>query len=176
MPDTRLQLTPPHGRDDSLGMLDTHTVTSIDELKGYVGQEIGVGQWFEVTQDRVNAFAELSGDHQFIHVDLERAPKTPFGGTIAHGLLTLSSLPLLSRDRMGIQLDLKPKMGLNYGLNRVRFPAPVRVGKRIRLHTTLVSVDEVSPNVYQTVYRQTVEIEGEPKPAMVAETVGRTYL
>jgi acyl dehydratase len=129
-----------------------------------------------VTQERVNAFADLSGDHQFIHVDTERAAETPFGGTIAHGFLTLSSLPLLSRDRTGVKLDLKPKMGLNYGLNRVRFPAPVRVGKRIRLRTTLVSVDEVSPNVYQTVYRQMVEIEGEPKPAMVAETVGRTYL
>jgi acyl dehydratase len=157
-------------------MLETHTVTSIDDLKGYVGREIGVGQWFEVTQERVDAFADLSGDHQFIHVDRERAASTPFGGTIAHGLLTLSSLPLLSRDRTGLQLDLKPKMGLNYGLNRVRFPAPLRVGKRIRLRTTLVSVEEVSPNVYQTVYRQTVEIEGEAKPAMVAETVGRTYL
>jgi acyl dehydratase len=157
-------------------MLETHTVTNIDELKGYVGQEIGVGQWFEVTQERVDAFAELSGDHQFIHVDIDRAASTPFGGTIAHGFLTLSSLPLLSRDRTGVQLDLKPKMGLNYGLNRVRFPAPVRVGRRIRLRSMLVSVDEVSPNVYQTVYRQTVEIEGEPKPAMVAETVGRTYL
>jgi acyl dehydratase len=157
-------------------MLDTRTVTSIDELKGFIGQEIAVGQWFEVTQDRVDAFAELSGDHQFIHVDTKRAAETPFGGTIAHGNLTLSSLPLLSRDRTGITLDLKPKMGLNYGMNRVRFPAPVRVGKRIRLRTTLVSVDEVSPSVYQTVYRQTVEIEGESKPAMVAETVGRTYL
>jgi acyl dehydratase len=157
-------------------MLETHTVSSIDELQRYVGQEISVGQWFEVTQERVNAFADLSGDHQFIHVDVERAAGTPFGGTIAHGFLTLSSLPILSRDRTGIKLDLKPKMGLNYGLNRVRFPAPVRVGKRIRLRTSLLSVEEVSPNVYQTVYRQTVEIEGEAKPAMVAETVGRTYL
>jgi acyl dehydratase len=157
-------------------MIDSPTVTSIDGLKQYIGQEIGVGQWFEVTQDRVDAFAELSGDHQFIHVDIQRAADTPFGGTIAHGNLTLSSLPMLSRDRTGIKLDLKPRMGLNYGYNRVRFPAPVRVGKRIRLRTTLVSVDEVSPNVYQTVYRQTVEIEGEDKPAMVAESVGRTYL
>jgi acyl dehydratase len=157
-------------------MTPTRTVETIEELKSLVGQELGVGPWLEVTQERVNAFADVTGDHQFIHVDPERAAKTPFGGTIAHGFLTLSLLPMLGRDRDGVRVDLHPKMMINYGLNRVRFISPVRVGKRIRMRTKLLSVDEVSPNVYQTIYQQTVEIEGEERPAMVAESIGRAYL
>jgi acyl dehydratase len=157
-------------------MTPTRTVETIEELKSLVGQELGVGPWLEVTQERVNAFADVTGDHQFIHVDPERAAKTPFGGTIAHGFLTLSLLPMLGRDRDGVRVDLHPKMMINYGLNKVRFISPVRVGKRIRMRTKLLSVDEVSPNVYQTIYQQTVEIEGEERPAMVAESIGRAYL
>jgi acyl dehydratase len=144
----------------------TQTVTSIDELKGLVGQELGVGQWVEITQERVNAFADVTGDHQYIHVDPARAAATPFGGTIAHGFLTLSLLPSLGRDREGIAVDLSPKMALNYGLNKVRFISPVRVGTRIRMRTKLLSVDQVEPNVYQTIYQQTVEIENEARTAV----------
>jgi acyl dehydratase len=151
-------------------------VTSPDQLQDFVGQELGVSPWLEITQDRVDAFADATGDHQFIHVDPERAARTPFGGTIAHGLLTLSLVPSLGDARTGVVFDLQPRMRINYGLNRVRFPAPVRVGKRVRLRTTLQSVEPVGPDVYQLVYLQTMEIEGETKPALVAETISRLYL
>jgi acyl dehydratase len=154
----------------------TRTIETIEELKELVGQELGVGGWVEITQERVNAFADVTGDHQWIHVDTERAAKTPFGGTIAHGFLTLSLLPMLRREWEGIKVDLHAKMGINYGLNRVRFISPVRVGKRIRLRSKLLDVADVAPNVYQMTYQQTVEIEGEERPAMVAETLGRQYL
>jgi acyl dehydratase len=158
-------------------------VTTIDELKGLIGKEIGVGKWVEVTQDRVNAFADVTGDHQYIHVDPERARKTMFGGTVAHGYLTLSMLPLLSQDREGVRINLGGRMAVNYGVNRVRFPHPVPVGKRIRSHSTLLSVEEVKPGAgpdgkpeaVQMVYQQSVEIEGIEKPGMVAETVSRIY-
>jgi acyl dehydratase len=151
-------------------------VESIDELRTLVGQELSVGAWVEITQERVNAFADITGDHYFIHVDPERARETPLGGTVAHGYLTLSSLPLLGQHRTGIAIDLHPRLMLNYGLNRVRFTSPVRVGKRIRLRTALQSVDEVEPNVYLLTQRQTVEIENEAKPAMIAEALLRVYL
>src|SRR3954453_3902193 len=109
----------------------TREVQTIEELKGLAGQELGGGQWVEITQEQVNAFADLTGDHQYIHVDPERAKQTMFGGTVAHGYLTLSLLPLLGRDREGVRMNLKGRMAVNYGLNRVRFPAPVPVGKRI---------------------------------------------
>ncbi len=157
-------------------MTATRTVTTIDELRDLVGKELGVGPWVEITQGRVNAFADATGDHQFIHVDPERAATTPFGGTIAHGFLTLSLLPMLTQGREGVQLDLQPKMVLNYGLNRVRFITPVKVGARIRLRTVLQAVDEVSPSVYQLAYGQTIEIEGGERPAMVAESLTRAYL
>jgi len=157
-------------------MTTTKTVGTIDELRALVGTELGVGPWVEITQGRVNAFADVTGDDQFIHVDPERAAKTPFGGTIAHGYLTLSLLPLLSRDRDGVQVDLKQKMIVNYGLNRVRFVAPVKVGARIRLRTTLQALDEVGPDAYQLTYGQTVEIEGGERPALVAESLTRAYL
>lgn len=152
------------------------TVETVEELSALVGQELGVGPWLQVTQERVDRFADVTGDHQFIHVDPERAAATPFGGTIAHGYLTLSLLPLLGRDRVGVSVDLHPRMAVNYGLNRVRFITPVRVGSRIRLHTRLLAVDDVSPNVYQITYQQSVEIEGEDRPAMVAESLARAYL
>jgi len=157
-------------------MSATPTVETIDQLRPYVGQELGVGAWLEITQDRVNQFADVTGDHQFIHVDVERAAQTPIGGTIAHGFLTLSLLPFLGRDRDGVKVDLHPKMVLNYGLNRVRFVSPVKVGARIRMRSALQAVDEVSPGVYQLTYGQTVEIEGAERPAMVAESLVRVYL
>src|SRR5438876_2279634 len=153
-------------------MVASRTIESVEELKKLIGQEIGNGDWLEVTQERVNDFADVTGDHQWIHVDTERAAKSELGGTIAHGFLTLSLMPELRQNWQGIKVDLHPKMGINYGLNRVRFISPVRVGKRIRLRSKLLSVDDVAPNIYQMIYQQTVEIEGEERPAMVAETIG----
>jgi acyl dehydratase len=164
----------PADREGALGA--SRTVETIEELETLIGADLGAGPWLEVTQARVDAFADVTSDHQYIHVDPDRAARTPFGGTIAHGYLTLSLLPLLGREREGVQVKLPVRMGINYGLNRVRFVAPVRVGKRIRLRTVLLGVDPVAPDVYQLTYRQTVEIEGEERPAMVAETIGRAYL
>ncbi len=157
--------------------MEDRTIERIEELKPLVGQELGYGDWLEVTQERVNAFAEVSGDFQWIHIDRERAAtETKFGGTIAHGALTLSMIPALRQGWHGVKVDLHAKMGINYGLNRVRFISPVRVGKRIRMRTKLLSVEDVEPNVCQMIYQQTVEIEGEQRPAMVAETISRQYL
>lgn len=151
------------------------TVTTIDELKELIGQELSVGQWVEITQERVNQFADVTGDHQYIHVDPERAKNTFFGGTIAHGYLTLSLLPLLGKDREGVRVDLGGKMAVNYGVDRVRFPAPVPVGKRVRMRSKLLSVDEIGENAVQMKYQQTVEVEGQEKPGCVAETLSRIY-
>jgi acyl dehydratase len=155
---------------------DETVITSVEQLKQYVGKETRVGDWHLVTQDEINAFAEATGDHQWIHVDPERARQGPFGGTIAHGFWTLSSAPFILRSGGGIELRLPSRMGINYGLNRVRFINPVRIGKRIRARARLLSVEEVQPNVIQYVNEITVEIEGETKPAMVAESVSRSYL
>jgi len=155
-------------------MPETATVRTVDDLKALIGKETGLGQWTIITQEQVNQFAELTGDHQYIHVDPERAAKTPFKGTIAHGYLTLSIQPLLGKDREGIKLELPTKMAVNMGTNRVRFPGPVHVGRRIRLHTTLLSVEE-GENYIQVVNEQTVEVEGAERPGMVAETVSRFY-
>ncbi len=157
-------------------MTTNRTITTIAEVKDLVGHDLGQGAWFEVTQERVDAFAEVTGDHQWIHVDRERAAQSPFGGTIAHGYLTLSIQSLLNRDWEGVRIDLQPHMTINYGLNRVRFIAPVRVGKRIRLHNKLVEVTDVAPNVHHIMVEHTVEIEGEAKPAMVAESIRRVVL
>ena len=151
-------------------------VTTVAELKELIGQETGVSEWLEITQERVNLFADATGDHQYIHVDPERASKTFFGGTIAHGYLTLSLLPYLSGMRQsGIKISLGGKMGVNYGLNKVRFISPVHVGKRIRMRTVLLAVEEIGDRAVQTTNQQTIEIEGEAKPACIAETLGRTY-
>ena len=154
----------------------SRSVTSVAELRSLVGQELGTGSWLEISQERVDAFAEVTGDHQWIHVDPEQAARSALGGTIAHGFLTLSLLPLLRRDWQGISVDLPRKMGINYGLNKVRFITPVKVGKRIRLRSKLLSIEEVSPQIVQTIYLQTVEIEGEERPALVAESISRAYL
>ena len=158
-------------------------VQTVEELKGLVGQELGVGAWTQITQEQVNTFADLTGDHQYIHVDPERARQTMYGGTIAHGYLTLSLLPRLAQERQGVRLNLKGRMALNYGLNRLRFPGPVPVGKRIRLRTALKDVEEINPGggpdgkpqAVQLTYQQTVEVEGAERPGLVAETISRIY-
>ena len=151
------------------------TVTTVEELKTLIGQEIGVSDWLEITQERVNQFADATGDHQYIHVDPERAKTTFFGGTIAHGYLTLSLIPALSGTRQGVKINLGGKMGVNYGLNKVRFTAPVPVGKRIRSRTTLLAVEEIGDRAVQTTNQVLIEVEGVEKPACIAETLGRTY-
>lgn len=150
-------------------------VTTVGELRELIGQEIGVSDWLEITQERVNQFADATGDHQYIHVDPERAAKTFFGGTIAHGYLTLSLIPALSGTRQGVKIDLGGKMGVNYGLNKVRFTSPVPVGKRIRSRTTLLAVEEIGEHAVQTTNQVVIEVEGGDKPACIAETLGRTY-
>ncbi len=141
--------------------------TTFDELADAVGEDLGTTDWLEVTQDRVDAFADATGDHQWIHVDVERAEQGPFGGTIAHGYLTLSLIPQFTPQLFGLET---PGARLNYGVNKVRFPNPVRVGARIRASAQIVDVSDV-PAGKQMLTRYTVEIEGEAKPACVAETV-----
>ena len=141
----------------------------IDDLKP--GLELGPTEWTEVTQERVNQFADATGDHQWIHVDPERAAKGPFGGTIAHGFLTLSMLPQGTFELMHVE---DASAAINYGLNKVRFPAPVPVGSRIRTTYRLVDVSEVEGGV-QVTTSATVEREGSEKPVCVAETVSRYY-
>ena len=143
------------------------TFTTFEELGEAVGQELGTSDWLEITQDRVDAFADATGDHQWIHVDVERAKEGPFGGTIAHGYLTLSLVPYLGSQVFGLET---PGAKLNYGVNKVRFPNPLRVGKRVRSHVSVVAVDDI-PSGKQMLLKHVVEIEGEDKPACVAETV-----
>jgi acyl dehydratase len=139
----------------------------LDELATLAGDELGTSDWLEITQDRVNAFADATGDHQWIHVDVERAAAGPFGGTIAHGYLTLSLIPFLGAQVFSLET---PGAKLNYGVNKVRFPSPVPVGARVRNHVTMGEVTAV-PAGTQLTLRHTVEIEGQPKPGCVAETV-----
>jgi len=138
------------------------------------GSHLGASEWIEVSQDRINQFAEVTGDHQFIHVNPELAAQTPFGTTIAHGYLTLS---LLSQMAYGVMPGIEgTKMGVNYGLNSVRFLAPVKSGKRIRGSFTMADVTERSPGVIQSTVTVSVEIEDEPKPALAAEWVTLQYI
>jgi acyl dehydratase len=150
--------------------------TVLADLKGRVGKEAKVGEWLVVDQKRINLFADATGDHQWIHVDPERAKKeSPFKDAIAHGFLTLSLLPSLTREvQSGGVAYPGVKLGVNYGLNKVRFPSPVKVNSRIRTKSVLKEVTEVEGGL-QMVREVTVEIEGQPKPACVAETVSRLY-
>ena len=149
----------------------TITVNGIDELRGLVGQTIGPSGWREVTQADIDKFAELSGDDQWIHVDVERAKtESPFGTTIAHGNLTLS---MIDGFRPELFESTGFKLGVNYGWNKVRFPAPVPSGSRIRTTAEVVEVEEVGGGWFQIVTRFTVEVEGSDKPACVADSVGR---
>jgi acyl dehydratase len=149
----------------------TITVNGIEELKALVGQKIGPSEWREVTQADIDTFAELSGDDQWIHVDVERAKtESPFGRTVAHGNLTLS---LIDGFRPELLESSGFKLGVNYGWNKIRFPAPVPAGGRIRASVEAVSVDDVGGGWHQITQRWTVEVEGSEKPACVAESVGR---
>jgi acyl dehydratase len=149
-------------------------VQGIDGLEALIGKEIGPGEWREVRQEDIDTFADLSGDHQWIHVDVERAKReSPFGTTIAHGNLTLSMID-------GFRLDLISStgfaLGVNYGWNRVRFPAPVPAGSRVRAKAEVQSVEEVGNGWWQVVTRFTVEVEGAEKPCCVADSVGRALV
>jgi len=145
------------------------------ELAKRVGETIGTSEWIEITQERINQFAEATGDHQFIHIDEEKAKMTPFGGTIAHGFLTLSLLPVMT-DNSDMPRIANPKMGVNYGGNKTRFLAPVRAGKKVRGHFKLLSLDEKRPGQWQQTLELTVEIEGEDKPALICEWILLTFV
>ncbi|MGQ0588521.1 MAG: MaoC family dehydratase [Sphingosinicella sp.] len=149
-------------------------IASVEEIAAKVGQEVGVSDWILVDQARIDAFAEDTEDRQFIHVDPEGAARTPFGGTIAHGFLTLSLLSRMAADAM-----LRPeniKMGVNYGFEKVRFLAPVRAGKKVRGRFVLASFEEKRPGQYQFTHQVTVEIEGEDKPALIADWIGMIFV
>ncbi len=149
-------------------------VASIDEIRDKVGSEIGASEWILVDQQAIDAFADATQDHQFIHVDPEAAASTPFGGTVAHGFLTLSLLSRMAADAM-----LRPdgiRMGVNYGFEKVRFIAPVRSGKRVRGRFRLDAFDEKRPGQFQFVHNVTVEIEGEDKPALIADWIGMIFV
>lgn len=145
---------------------------TIAELQGLVGQVVGTSDWLTIGQKRIDTFAEATGDSQWIHVDPERAAKGPFGTTIAHGFLTLSLLPPFMTDAFEIR---NVKMGLNYGLNKVRFVQPVPVGSRLRGHFKVLAWEPLEGNGAQITYEMTVEVEGASKPACVAETILRVF-
>ncbi len=144
---------------------------SLDDLRKAAGTDLGYSDWVTIDQERINKFADATGDHQWIHVDPERAAAGPFSTTIAHGYLTLSLLPILVGDRMKVS---GISMAVNYGVNKVRFPAPVPVDSRVRGHVEIVSVDDVEGGV-QVQARTTIEREGGDKPVCVAESVSRFY-
>jgi acyl dehydratase len=144
---------------------------TLAELQGLIGQELGSSDWLIIEQDRIDGFAQATGDHQWIHTDPARAASGPFGATVAHGFLTLSLVPLLSE--AAFHLD-DVRMGVNYGLNRVRFAAPVRVGSRLRGHFKLLSYEPLEGGAQLTV-QATIELNGSSKPACVAESVSRRY-
>jgi len=151
----------------------TKTMT-LDEIKSYIGKEIGVSDWFLLDQDRINGFADLTEDHMFLHVNPEAAKATPFGGTIAHGLLTLSMMPVMAYQAVpGV---IGTKMGVNYGYNKIRFMAPVKSGKRIRGRFVVQGVEPQSGGRMQIIHEATIEIEGEPKPALAAEWITMVWL
>ncbi|MBX9886117.1 MAG: MaoC family dehydratase [Novosphingobium sp.] len=144
-------------------------------IKDLVGEVVGTSAWIEVTQERINQFAEATGDFQFIHIDAEKARLTPFGGTIAHGFLTLSLVPLLTMESDCPRPE-GVKMGVNYGGNKTRFLAPVRSGKRVRGLFKLLELDEKRPGQWQQTMEITVEIEGEAKPALICEWITQFFV
>ena len=147
---------------------------SLDEIRAKIGSEVGVSDWISIDQARIDAFAEATEDRQFIHVDPEAAARTPFGGTVAHGFLTLSLLSRMAADAM--LLPDSTNLVVNYGVNRVRFLAPVRAGARVRGRFTLDSVEEKAPGQMLMLHTVTVEIEGEDKPALNAEWLGLIFV
>jgi acyl dehydratase len=147
-------------------------IASVEELKALTGQEVAVTGWVDINQERVNMFADATGDHQWIHLDVERSRKeSPYGGTIAHGFLTLSLLPMLMESAVSMP---SCKMGVNYGLNKVRFPAPVPVGSRVRARMTLLEVEDIEGGA-QITWKVTIERDGGDKPVCVAESIARRY-
>lgn len=148
------------------------TFENLADLTALVGQEVAVSDWITVTQEQVNLFAQATGDHQWIHVDVERATAGPFGAPIAHGFLTLSLLPKFFESAMEIR---NTGMGVNYGLNKVRFTAPVPVGSRLRGRMTLLACEPIDNGGMQMTWQVTVEREGSAKPACIAESLARRY-
>ena len=147
------------------------TINGLDDLRAAQGEELGPSEWHEVTQDAVNAFADVTGDHQWIHVDPERAKDTPFGGTIAHGYYTLSLAPMFSEQIVAFEGFA---FGINYGLNKVRFPAPLPVGSKVRMSARVASVEDIGGGAQLTL-TLTFEREGGDKPVCVAESLSRVY-
>jgi acyl dehydratase len=151
----------------------SRVIEGVEELKSLVGQEVGTSEWLEITQERINAFADATEDHQWIHIDTERAKTdSPFKTTIAHGFLTLSLLPHLAAQAVTVRGDFK--MGINYGLNRLRFVSPVTVGSRVHARFPLPAVEDVAGGI-QITWGVTVEAEGAQKPSLVAEWLVRYY-
>jgi acyl dehydratase len=150
-------------------------IRTVEQLLAASGADLGVSQWYEVTQARVNAFANDTGDLQPIHIDPKAAMEAGLEGTIAHGFFTLSLLPQLAKTLDGAKLAVPKRMAINYGLNKVRFISPVKIPARIRLRTQLGDVTRVDPSSVQVVFRHTVEIEGEDRPAMYAEAIDRYF-
>ncbi len=148
-------------------------ISRLGDLKAMVGEELAVSKWFIVDQPRINQFADATGDHQWIHIDPERAASGPFGATIAHGFLTLSMLPLFIQDALRFE-DVR--MSVNYGLNRVRFTSPVPVGSELRARFRLVGIEEVANQGLQVTMEATIERKGSDKPVCVAETISRRYV
>jgi acyl dehydratase len=148
------------------------TLQHLSELPALVGQEIAVSDWITITQEQVNLFAQATGDHQWIHVDVEKAKAGPFGAPIAHGFLTLSLIPKFFQTSFEI---LDSRMGVNYGLNKVRFTAPVPVGSRLRAHMKLLACEPIENNGQQMAWLVTVEREGSDKPVCIAESLSRRY-
>ena len=147
------------------------TITGLDELRQAEGEVLGTSEWHEITQDMVDTFADVTGDHQWIHVDVERAKETPFGGTIAHGYFTLALAPALTAEIFTLD---GIAFALNYGLNRVRFPAPVPVGSRVRASARVAKLEDIAGGVQMTL-ELTFEREGGEKPVCVAESLSRLY-
>jgi acyl dehydratase len=146
-------------------------ITSIDDAIATVGQLLGVSDWQQIDQKRIDAFADVTGDHQWIHVDVDRAAvESPYGTTIAHGFLTLSLIPALSQQNYRVQ---NRKMGINYGLNKVRFLAPVAVGSRVRVRSELLDATKVADDIVNLTVRNTVELDGSDRPAAVADMITR---
>jgi acyl dehydratase len=144
-----------------------------NEFKSTVGQEVGVSDWTEITQERINQFAEATGDEQWIHVDTERAAReSPGGTTIAHGLLSLSLIPMFIRSIIGVK---GLKNTLNYGANRIRYLTPVPAGSRLRARVSVMAAEDVPPDALRVTYKVTIEIEGGKRPACVAEVIGQHY-
>ncbi|CAN5810365.1 MaoC family dehydratase [soil metagenome] len=147
------------------------TITSVDDAVQAIGAELGTSGWLEIEQDRIDLFADVTRDHQWIHVDVDRAAaESPYGATIAHGFLTISLIPGLSKETYRIE---GAKMGINYGLNKVRFLSPVTAGSRLRLHSQLIDATPVGENAVNLTVRHTLEIDGTEKPAAVADLIAR---